>query len=456
MRGTLSGWRWPSSATKTTNPPITSSGGGDQHLVQAADSLRQLLDDANIPDQVRQELQEDYRQIEAMCSKLTNGDIHIAVFGKVSAGKSSLLNALIGSQEFGVSTLHGETKRSRIAHWQDHEVGGVHLIDTPGINELGGEERERLAHEVASRADLVLFITDADLTEVEVDALRLLAAENRPIILALNKADRYSVEERDQLVAAIAHHTHGLVRPENLTVIAADPRPETVIRIDANGNEQREQRARWADVSRLTERIWSVLENEGKSLAALNAALFAGRMSDEVAQRIAAVRRKLAEKVTRTYCLAKGVAVAVNPIPVADLLAAGAIDIALVRQLSQVYGLPMTRKESGKLIVTIAAQLAALMGAVWGVHLVSSALKGVSAGMSVAVTAGAQGALAWYATYLVGKAAEKYLVAGKSWGEDGPKTVVRAIVDDLDRNSILAEARQEILARINKNSSSAS
>ncbi len=452
----MSGWRWPSFGRKNNpleNRPSSrqdkpAPDSGDEHLLKAADSLRQLLDDDKIPSAVRAELAEDYRQVEAMCRKLTEGDLHLAVFGKVSAGKSSVLNTLVGEQRFGVSALHGHTKTSRISHWQDTEVGGIHLIDTPGINELGGEERERMAHDVARRADLVLFIADGDLTDIEVQALRILSAENRPIVLALNKIDRYTQTELNQLHDALLVHTSGLVKPENVVQIAADPRPETVIVINGDGKEQRSERPRQADLSELTERIWAILESEGKSLSALNAALFAGRMTDEVATRIASVRRQLADKVTRTYCLTKGLAVAVNPVPVADLLAAGAIDVALIRQLSQVYGLPMTRRESGRLIVTIAAQLAALMGAIWGVHLVSSALKGISVGMSTAVTAGAQGALAWYATYLVGQAAEKYLIAGKSWGEHGPKQVVRAIVDDLDRNSILAEAREEILARL--------
>jgi hypothetical protein len=116
--------------------------------------------------------------------------------------------------------------------------------------------------------------------------------------------------------------------------------------------------------------------------------------------------------------------------------------------LGRVYGLPLTRREAGNLIGVISAQLAALMGAIWGVHLVASALKGMSAGLSTVVTAGAQGALAWYATELVGRAAERYLVAGKSWGDSGPKKVVSEIVESLDRDSILREARGEILARL--------
>ena len=50
----------------------------------------------------------------------------------------------------------------------------------------------------------------------------------------------------------------------------------------------------------------------------------------------------------------------------------------------------------------------------------------------------------------VGRAAEKYLVAGKSWGDKGPKRVVTEIVESLDRDSILREARDEILARLRR------
>ena len=45
-------------------------------------------------------------------------------------------------------------------------------------------------------------------------------------------------------------------------------------------------------------------------------------------------------------------------------------------------------------------------------------------------------------------AAEEYLAAGCSWGEDGPKRVIRNILDNIDRDSILASARKDILTRI--------
>ena len=114
-----------------------------------------------------------------------------------------------------------------------------------------------------------------------------------------------------------------------------------------------------------------------------------------MAARIVELRRELGDKVIRTYCLSKGVAVAINPIPVADLFAAAFVDGAMVWHLSRLYDLPITRSEAGSLVKVILTQAAALMGTVWAVHLVSAALKVGTGGMSVAVTAGAQGAIAY-------------------------------------------------------------
>ena len=426
---------------------------GTSHLDQAAGSLRALLDDPAIPRDIRESLAGDYAQVEAMLDKIEHGHIHLAVFGRVSVGKSALLNALLGQRAFDVGVLHGTTTQANLLRWQEASADGVHLIDTPGINELSGEQREKLAFDVAGRSDLVLFVVDGDMTSVEVDALRTLARTQRPIVLALNKADRYTTTQRAELRARLIEHAHGSVRPENIVEVMALPASERILQVQPDGSERELVRERTTDVSALQARILAILEAEGKTLAALNAALFAGRLSDEVGHRLTTLRRELAERVTRSYCLAKGLAVALNPIPVADLLAAAALDVALVMHLSRIYGLPLSRAEAGKLLATIAAQLAALMGAIWGIHLVASALKGVSAGFSTLVTAGAQGALAWYATVLIAHAAERYLAQGKSWGELGPKRVVQDIVADLDRDSILREAREEILARLRRDTS---
>jgi uncharacterized protein (DUF697 family) len=224
----------------------------------------------------------------------------------------------------------------------------------------------------------------------------------------------------------------------------------SIVRVDAEGNESEEWQQPAPDIAALRERLWEILESEGKTLAALNASLFASELSDQVGQRILEARREIGQKLIRNYCTAKGVAVALNPIPVADLVAAAAVDVSMIVHLSNVYGLPLTKNEAGSLIKTIGGQMALLMGTVWAIHLFSSALKLGSWGLSALITGGAQGAVAYYSTWVVGQAAERYLAQGKSWGEDGPKRVVREILDSLDRDSILQQAREDIRARLHR------
>ena len=432
-------------AVAATDPPRVD---GDTHLALARDSLRELLDDQRVPPPVRAALAEDYRQLQLLLEKLEQGHIHIAVFGRVSVGKSALLNALLGEVRFSTSPLHGETTRAAHARWQEYDAGGVFLIDTPGINEVAGEEREKLAHDVASRSDLVLFVVDSDITDTELKALRQVKGVAQRLVLVLNKIDRYSRADRDLLLDSLRLRATGLIQPQDIVTAAAQPAERIVILVDADGQETETRRRPAPDVAALRERIWDILKAEGKTMAALNAGLFAGRFSDRLTREIVTIRRDLAESVVRNYCLAKGVAVALNPIPVADIIAAVATDAAMILHLSRVYGLPISRTEAGSLLKTISIQLAFLMGTVWAMNLAAAALKGISLGLSTVVTAGAQGAVAWYGTYVVGKAAEQYFIQGKSWGEGGPKRVVQDILDSLDRESLLAQARDDILARL--------
>lgn len=446
------GWRrrWQRWTGRAPTAPDDAAPAAPDPLARSADSLRALLADPAIPASVRTALHEDYARVAALIDKLEHGELHVAVFGRVSVGKSALLNALAGRDVFEVGVLHGTTTRRDALRWDTALEGGVQLIDTPGIDELDGEARERLALDVAGQSDVVLFVVDGDLTATELDALQRVADVQRPVLLVLNKADRYTPAERDALLDRLRQRAAGLVRPQHVLAAAAQPAPEQLLQVDADGREQRLERPRASDVEDLRAAILALLEADGNTLAALNAALFAGRVSDAVGARLTTLRREAAERIVRTYCIAKGVAVALNPVPVADLLAAASLDVALVLHLSRIYGLPMGRAEAGRLLGTIVAQLAALMGAIWGVHLVASALKIASAGLSTALTAAAQGALAWYATVLVGQAAERYLAQGKSWGERGPKRVVADIVASLDRDSILREAREEILRRLRR------
>ena len=99
------------------------------------------------------------------------------MFGEISTGKSALVNALIGRQVTEVDVRGGWTQEVWSADWEasGYSVPGlensrVRLLDTPGINEVGGDERGDLAQQAAEQADLILFVTDSDLNETEFAA----------------------------------------------------------------------------------------------------------------------------------------------------------------------------------------------------------------------------------------------------------------------------------------------
>lgn len=439
--GVLPKWRSKKKSAKTED-------GDADHLALARESLRELIDDSRLPPGVRDSLAHDYDAVKNMLEKLEHGHIHLAVFGRVSTGKSSLLNALIGEDMFAVSPLHGETRFSEMQPWEEIESGGVFLIDTPGLDEAGGEDREIMAREVTQRSDLVVFVVDGDITESELTSLRTVVSQGRPVIVVLNKSDLYTTDEQARLLDTLRERTDGLVASEHVLAVAAQPRPQVVVERDAEGNEVSTERAREPDVEALKLKLWDILEAEGKTLAALNASLFASDLSDQVGKRILAARQSIGDKVVRTYCVAKGVAVALNPIPVADLFAAAFVDIGMIVHLSRVYGLPLSRKEAGSLVGVIALEATAIMATVWAIHFGSSFLKTVSGGTSVVLTAAAQGAVAWYSTLIVGRVASEYLAKGKSWGDGGPKRVVQQILDSLDRDTVLKDAKREIKARL--------
>lgn len=439
MRAKWRQWR-SENATRKTERAASRGGGGDWRI---RESLRELLEDPAVPPALREELAEEYAAVAELLEKVEHGHVHLAAFGRVSVGKSSVLNALLGEERFEVSPLHGSTRTVQRGGWQPFGDGRVFVYDTPGIDEIGGEARERLAHDVVGRCDLVLFVVESDLTGSELAALRLVVGEGRPVLLVLNKADRYTQAERELLLDKLRERAQGLVRAENVLACAAAP-AERIYLEQREGREYEVRRRPPPDVEALNERIWTFLEAEGKALVAVNAGLFAGRVSDRVAARLTELKQAAATRLIRNYAMGKAIAVGVNPIPGADLAGAAALDLTMLVHLGRVYGLPITRREAGRLFAVVGGQLAALMGSVWTVQLLASLLKVGSAGLSTVATASAQGAVAYYATHVLGAAAERYFSNGKAWGEGGPKQVVQEILDSLDRDSLLQEARAQL------------
>lgn len=130
--------------------------------------------------------------------------IHIALFGRRNAGKSSLINAITGQDLAIVSDVKGTTTDPVYKAMEILPLGPVMLVDTPGLDDEGtlGEERIRKARSVLNKTDLALIVADgreasADFS-FEKTILELTKRKNIPAIIVLNKQDEWTSEE-DQI-----------------------------------------------------------------------------------------------------------------------------------------------------------------------------------------------------------------------------------------------------------------
>lgn len=119
--------------------------------------------------------------------------VHIGIFGKRNAGKSSLINAMTGQDLAIVSDIAGTTTDPVSKAMELLPLGPVVMIDTPGLDDVGelGAQRIRKAMQVMNKCDLAVVVVDASegITDAHQDLLARLEAKNIPHIIAMNKCD---------------------------------------------------------------------------------------------------------------------------------------------------------------------------------------------------------------------------------------------------------------------------
>ena len=119
--------------------------------------------------------------------------LHIGIFGRRNAGKSSLINALTGQNLAIVSDTPGTTADPVFKAMELHPIGPVVFIDTAGFDDEGdlGQLRVAKTEEIINRTDVAILVLDSSAPDFtcEEQWLDRLAGANVPVIPVINKID---------------------------------------------------------------------------------------------------------------------------------------------------------------------------------------------------------------------------------------------------------------------------
>ncbi len=119
--------------------------------------------------------------------------VHIALFGKRNAGKSSVINAITNQEIAIVSDFKGTTTDPVYKAMEILPIGPVVVIDTAGLDDVGelGELRKKKTLEVLHKTDVALVVVDANqgMTEYDESIIKQIKDKKIPMVIVLNKQD---------------------------------------------------------------------------------------------------------------------------------------------------------------------------------------------------------------------------------------------------------------------------
>ena len=159
--------------------------------------------------------------------------IHIGIFGRRNAGKSSIINAITSQNLAVVSKVKGTTTDPVQKAMELLPLGPVMIIDTPGIDDEGelGKMRVEKSYQVLNKTDIALLVVDGNegLTQCDKDLIEEIKKRKLPYLIILNKSDevcnRYDIEnsiwvsaETKENIWELKERISKLVPNENMTL----------------------------------------------------------------------------------------------------------------------------------------------------------------------------------------------------------------------------------------------
>ncbi len=322
--------------------------------------------------------------------RLKEKKIRIGSYGKSGVGKSSVLNSLLKKDVFKTDIINGTTKKIQSENWdlKNKTLNGLELLDSPGFDFCNIKFPDKV-YSCINHSDLILFIVSGDLNRNELSEISSFIKDGKKIIVILNKIDLYNKNELEEILENIKSK---LPKDLNIPIII--------------NNE-----------NNLKNYITELINRYGEILLTLNSIQSADKLFLRIKEQRLKRRQKLAQSTIGKFSTMKASAVALNPFILFDVTGSFALDIALISELSKIYGLKLKGESTRKIFKNISINNLCLGVTQVGVNTSFNLIKKVilftapfTNGLSLlpyGPIAIIQAAIAIYSTKILGKLAAK-------------------------------------------------
>ena len=351
--------------------------------------------------------------------RLKEKHLRIGVWGKAGVGKSSLLNNIANENFFKSDILNGSCKRirSKELDFNQDNIKKIELIDFPGFDICTVNDQKKELIKIYN-LDLIFFILAGDINRNELESINNLLKSGKKIILVLNKIDTWEISEIKDLLKNIRKKL-----PQFLS-----------IPIITNSNLSHQDKFQ---THKIFETTFELIDQFGDIFLISNTLQIADKLSRKIKECRLLKRKKEAQATIGKFATMKASGVALNPLLFLDITGCFLLDTALIKELSEIYGLKIKSKSARKLIRTIsinniflgATQISinASLNLIRKISLISAPFTGGFSLLSYGPVAIAQAALAVQATNLIGKLAAKEILKKSTLNNLEPFQTIKKI-----------------------------
>lgn len=400
-----------------------------QDLSDAQRTLREALESlkkevwSRLRPAERKAIEEEFKQADELLERLKSGLVWVALFGKVSVGKSSTINAILEVDLAPVDVLHGTTTR---ADTYPHK--SWILVDVPGT--MHDDMHTKIAIDEAGKAHGLLFVIDGEPLQEE---LRLFSGihetfPSKPKLVFVNKFDVWELtkteDEQQRLRHRIASTMGRFVKtPQDIIYGSArrlDPATKKMVR---------------QPIPQLLERMYEDTGDLGVMMSLIDPLNRATSISEMANKKIMEVRKRVARQIIKAFCVGSASSLL---LPGGSILITPGLLVTMVMTIFATMGMKRSsvveKQIAGDLWKTVITELGLdfAFSAVAEIFFDAATFTGIGAILGISGQI-ALGGYKMYRTAILGEATIRYIEDGCSWeGKDKHKIILEC-KDNVER-----------------------